>query len=210
MKKIIVLTLATTAIAFGAMGQGALGSINNTGIFFGDGVGSQNTSSSSVYVGALTLEVFFSTTASGADLTAINNLNGTAGGGAAALAAINTDGFTEVDEGGVTGAANSNSQISGFTGTIDLSSAFGPNTAGDIVLYFEGTGGIAGAFAFTGSYGGEQVTNPIGTPYTLSTDSALETLANGSNLALTAVPEPGTMALAGLGGLSLFFFRRKK
>ncbi|HUC85517.1 MAG TPA: PEP-CTERM sorting domain-containing protein [Candidatus Acidoferrales bacterium] len=32
----------------------------------------------------------------------------------------------------------------------------------------------------------------------------------GQNLVLTTVPEPGTLALAALGGASLLMFRRKK
>jgi len=45
-----------------------------------------------------------------------------------------------------------------------------------------------------------------------STPNSPTSAANGGNedLILSPVPEPGTMALAGLGSLSLFLLRRKK
>lgn len=208
MKKVILISTAIVGLTLGAYAQGSLSNVNNTGIYFGDGVDSQDPTSLSVYVGNLTLEVFFSITATAGDVTAINNLDGTAGGGAAALAVLGSDGFTEVDLGGLSGAADANSMISGFAATIVLSSAFAPDTAGDLVLYFVDPEGASGAFAFSGNYGGQQ---PGGSPFDLSGDSDLTSLASANNLALTSpVPEPGPAGLVGFGGLSLFLFRRNK
>jgi hypothetical protein len=38
---------------------------------------------------------------------------------------------------------------------------------------------------------------------------ALDNLGDSQNLVLAPVPEPGTIALAALGGVSLLLFRRK-
>lgn len=208
MKKVILTLTAIAGLTLGAYAQGSLSNVDSTGIYFGDGVGSEDPTSLSVYVGNLTLEVFFSITATAGEVAAINNLDGTAGGGAAALAALGSDGFTEVDLGGLSGSADANSMISGFAATIDLSSAFASDTVGDLALYFVDPEGASGAFAFSGNYGGQQ---PAGAPFDLSGDSDLTSLASANNLALTSpVPEPGIAALAGFGGLSLFLFRRKK
>jgi len=53
---------------------------------------------------------------------------------------------------------------------------------------------------------------PVQVPFLSSTDPNLSADAPsfGQFGVLTSVPEPGTMALAGLGGLSLLAFRRKK
>jgi hypothetical protein len=81
---------------------------------------------------------------------------------------------------------------------------------GDVQTY------LAGAHILSGAYVGE---SPVSGAVTLGNGTTIPTpllfntsapLLQGFTLGLVPVPEPSTLALAGLGGLSLLLFRRRK
>jgi hypothetical protein len=223
MKKLIVTTLATAVVALGALAQGSLTGINNVGMqITTQGLNAINpVTATTWYTGNLTLEVFFAATASDTQtqINAINALDGLPGGGAAALALMTSpaDGFTEVSSstltgltiGSVSGTVNSG-QLGGFS-SVGLPGA--PTSAsGWLAFYVIGSGafsGYSGVAAFAGQAGGNPIASPPGAQYNVGTDVALQNLGNAQNLVLTQVPEPATLALVGLGSLSLMLFRRK-
>jgi PEP-CTERM motif len=224
MKKTIITTLATTVLALGAFAQGSLTSIQS--VFFNDGVttpganASNPASATTYYTGNANLELFYAATANvtAGQITTINALDGTPGGGAAALSLLSLDGFSLVSATQLTNstAGSLSFAVSGgnFTAadpnTIGLLSPVPTGGSGWIAMYLVGAGGTfnnySGVLAFSQSnLGGNPTTTPAGTPFSIVRDPA------GLNLVLTtAVPEPSTMALAGLGGLAAFLFRRKK
>jgi len=85
-----------------------------------------------------------------------------------------------------------------------------------------GTSVFFDVYAWTGNYSSYASALAAGNALTGSSGVFSEVLASATgtandiegmgalNLTSSAVPEPTTMALAGLGGLSLFFLRRKK
>jgi hypothetical protein len=221
MKKLIVTCVASTAVAAGAMAQGSIAGIDATSQYVTtQGANATDPNGASTwYTGSLTLEVLFSSAATAAqDISSINAYNGTANGGYLAYQAALSDGFTEVSltgdattsVGTVSGQASSGNNLRNFPDQVVLSTAFAPNTVGTFTFVFSTTiGGVTyyGTEAFSGSYGGQQVTSPLGTQ--ASVTDAINAIPE--NLVLTpVVPEPTTMALAALGGASLLLFRRKK
>jgi hypothetical protein len=107
--------------------------------------------------------------------------------------------------------------------TAQVNGVVSANAALAVVAWTGNFSSLAAAMAGGGQYGilvFEQAIGPAQpSPFTQDIAAGWNTLANspgsaanGGNddLILTAVPEPTTMALAGLGGLSLFFLRRKK
>ena len=96
------------------------------------------------------------------------------------------------------------------SGIVDL-----PNVGTDVTGYMalvatELTGasdpGWTGVIAFGNqSSGGNYTTTPAGTAVTLTGWNTLD-----ENLVLSPVPEPATLAVAGLGGLSMLLIRRRK
>jgi hypothetical protein len=225
MKKIIIVTLASVSITLGAFAQGSVAGFNTVNSYIttpGANALNPNTATT-FYYGPLSVEVFFSTTATAGDISTINSLNGvssaTAFGDLAGFGfeAVSLTGGVNSSVGFVTGAATSaNNQIAGLPGTVDLSTLFAPSTAGDFAFLIEGGNGGSGSFAnyasieaITGNYGGQQVSPPLGTAFSVT--SGLNALS-GNNIVLTplATPEPATMAMAALGGISLLALRRKK
>ncbi len=214
MKTIILTALATTAIVTGAMAQGSLTGFNAVTQYVttSDGPDPADPGNATTwYTGGLTMEVYFSANATAPDIAAINALNGTdVSGLATALAAedffqVGLSGGIGSPVGSVRGSANEGS-FAGFPEPIYLSSAFGQNTPGAFVFLFEGTSssydGWSGADAIFGNYGSD--VNPF------NVAPALDNLGDQQNLVLAPIPEPGTIALAALGGASLLLFRRKK
>jgi hypothetical protein len=226
MKKIILTTFAVAGLGYGAFAQGSIGDIQvtfqNDGIT--TGVGESNPANATTYYsGNISLEVFVASTANvtANQVAAINALDGTASGGALALSALTTDGFALESDTGAASAPGAAGAIpfSAFEGF--LSPTTNPNqinllqaatgTIEYIALYAVAVGGVdngdSGVLAFSQNVGGNPYSTPAGLASNITKDPA------GQNLDLTApsaVPEPGTMALAGLGSLSLFLLRRKK
>jgi len=221
MKKIVITTIATSALAVGAFAQGSLTSVNNlnTQVTTGDAPNATSLNDATSWLtGDVTLEVFYASTASvtQTQINAINALDGVSGN--EQLALINGDGFAlasgssldSTTTGSVSGYINDGAFD--FTGSGEIGLPGAPTSAtGWLVFYIVGSGQYSlysGALAFANGTGQNPNATPAGIPATLGLDSVGS--GQGLNLVLSAVPEPGTMALAGLGGLSFFLFRRKK
>ena len=226
MKKIILTTFAVGGLACGAFAQGSVGAVqtmfNQDGVTFGLGQ-ADPASATAYYTGNITLEVFIASTASvtANQISAINALDGISGGGSAAFALLGTDGFSLVsDINPVSGTATSGAipftvNDGGFNPStnpnqINLTSPAATSATEWMAIYAVGVGGAdagwSAVLAYSQLTGGNPFVSPPGTAANMATDPT------GQNLDLTAnaVPEPGTMALAGLGSLSLFLLRRKK
>jgi hypothetical protein len=223
MKKTIVTTLAITGLALGAYAQGSLNQVQT--VFSSDGItvgGTEaanpgTTLDSEWYTGNIALEVFYASTASvtADQVAAINALDGVSG--AAALALMQADGFSLVSATALTGSTPGSLNYSVSFG--GLNPASNPNSIGLLAPTVTGTtawlafyavatggtyNGYSGALVWSQNTGGNPNTTPAGTPAIITTDPA------GLNVVLTTVPEPCTMALLGLGGLSLLMIRRRK
>ena len=224
MKK-IVLTLIASAATLGAFAQGSLTTVQ--AMFSNDGITTPGANASNpdlaalglYYTGNLQLELFYSASpTANANVAAINALDGTAGGGAAALALLTagngwslasaSPSSTSLTTGFLTGAASVGSFTAATPNTIGL---VGVPTGGTgfIALYVQGVGGTyagySGVLAWSGqALGGNLNGAPPGTAANIIHDPSV------LNLVLTQVPEPSTMALAGLGMASMFLFRRRK
>jgi len=224
MKKTVAATLLITCVAAGAFAQGSVSSIQSMFGTAGITTPGANAASSSLadpslyYTGNVNVELFYASSGSvnQTQINAINALDGTAGGGAAALALLASDGFTLVSAttpaGSTAGSIAFAVSQGGFTAadpnTIGLLSPVPTQGSGWLAMYAVGSGGTynnySGVIAWNQTnMGGNPTTVPAGTTANIQNPSSL-------NLVLTTVPEPGTMALAGLGGLSLLLFRRKK
>ena len=224
MKKLIVTTLATTAMALGVFAQGSIGGIQT--MFNADGITTPGANATDPnlattwYTGNITLELLYAASGSvtSGQIAAINALDGTSGGGAAAWTLAMSDGFSLVSATSLTGStAGSLAYVVSDGG---LQTASNPNTIGLlapaatsanawIAMYATGSGGAfngySGMLAFTQNTGGNPTTIPPGTQAVMTKDPT------GQNLVLTTVvPEPTTLALAALGGVSMLLIRRKK
>jgi len=230
MKKILIITLATSVTTLSVLAQGSLGSVNNinTGITTPGANASNPNSATTYYTGNISLEVFYAAAASvtQSQINIINALDGSTGGGAAALALLNTDGFVLASAstltGTTTGAVTGNISSGGFNfpsspasaSEIGLPGAPTGATAAQawLAFYVVGSGGsfnnYSGVLAFANGTGGNPNQTP--TPGFTAPITGLDALGLNLVLTTTPVPEPSTMALAGLGGLAALMFRRKK
>jgi len=219
-KQVILTTIAAGALSAGAYGQGLINvnnSVANSPGITTQGLNATSTSSATTYFsGTISLEVFALASATQGELNAINAYANTANGGNLALALAQTDGFLEVSTisvgsstiGAVSGTISSGSFDFTSNANVGLANVT-TSSVESLLLYAVVTGGAyagdSGVVAFNNSVGGSPFASPPGTAASLTGWGTLN-----QNLVLSPVPEPTTMALAGLGSLSLFLFRRKK
>jgi hypothetical protein len=229
MKKQIISILAAGGLAVSAFAQG---SINTSAYLSNDpGVTTQGVNATLTtlaeasplwFTGQLSLAIYEVGTMSGAtySLATINSYLNVSGGASIALGDLTADGYVEASTTTYTG-----STVGSVTGNMSegyFPTAFSPGnigltgvpTATSAYLALVGTVlngadvGYSGVIAFANSTGGNPNQTPTaGTPATLTGWNTLN-----ENLVLSPVvasPEPATMALVGLGSLSLMLFRRK-
>jgi hypothetical protein len=226
MKKILLTGVVGALGVTGAFAQGSIDAL--TSIFSADQIvlpgadaTNPNNFNQTYFSGNVTIALYYaaSSSATAAQVSSINAFDGLAGGGTSALAALTADGFSEVSVPGNNGAgttvgAGSYTVTSGtITSGPDTVGIYGSgvtaNGSGWLALVVTGTGAYS---AYSGvlvwdqpNLGGDPNAPTPGTPADVVQDPA------GVNLVLTtSVPEPGTIALACLGGASLLMFRRKK
>jgi len=210
MKKTILITLAAMGSAFGAFGQGAVGLDNSTaaeGIVL-TGTTGGSASGLGFYSGTAGVEVWYKN-GSAYD---VSSLNGLFANPAAAYAKLTADGFTLA-----TTFIGANVSGGGF-GLGDLHIA-GVSPAGSpitlAIASWQGSGATFQGAANGGVLGFIQPT----ADYTIAptpTSPDLTAATGGFNTtdlrlnAITAVPEPSSFALAGLGAAAMLIFRRRK
>jgi hypothetical protein len=227
MKKTIVSTLALGLLSFSAFSQGSValttqGLANgvNVTLYGGGSDTDPNIASSWAIAPNATYQIWYVATATAGQLNAINALNDVSGGATTALADLATDGFTQVASGSGT-ATDGSFAANGNGGNVVLSGVPTSTDAYLALVIIEGSGGSSdnagvsgaanweGVLAFANNTGGNLAATPTpGFPAALTGWGNL-----GVNLVLSpvSVPEPGTLALAGLGGLaSLVAMRRRK
>jgi hypothetical protein len=221
MKKIILTITAVIGASLSGFSQGqvAFENVNANGFVATDPNG-HTTGSTSGYVQQT---ASFDVACYSIDVTTTSGLNGLDSYGYLNPLDLTSDGFTQ------------DAVAGSLTPLVGTAGAFGPQTAiingvvsaNAVIAVVVWTGGYttyAAALASgTSDIGILVFVNAVGpapqSPYTADIATGWDSLpnsptsaANGGNedLILSAVPEPGTMALAGLGSLSLFLLLRKK
>jgi hypothetical protein len=218
MKKIVLTTLAVGCLAFSAFAQGSL--VLSTGTLLNGvnvttydlaGPATSVDTATTWFTGTASYQLWYKASVPQAQLDAINAYNNVANGSISAMALLASDGFTLAVSGAGTGNDGTYA-ADGSGGTVNLPSPIPPLTAAYLALVLtdttspsDGMTGWRGVLAFANNTGGNYTTTPAGLPGNLTGWDALTV-----NLVMSPVPEPGTMALAGLGGLSLLLFRRRK
>jgi len=103
---------------------------------------------------------------------------------------------------GIAEGANAQVEVVGWTGNFsDFASAYASGTALVGWCGSSVSGGLLSWTQATGAPNASTPTTPVGTPLGA---------AGFQNLVLVPVPEPSTIALAGLGAATLLLFRRRK
>jgi hypothetical protein len=219
MKKQIITILAASGMAVSALAQGSV----NIDASYNPGITTQGlnainpATATTWYTGTMALAIWYAASASSNQLSAINAFLNVTGGEADALALLSSDGFVQVSTttptGSTVGSITDSVGAGAFSfaqSTIGLASPVVTGGNGYLALVGTEVGGThpgwSGVVAFANPLGGNPAAVPAGTPALLSGWNTLN-----ENLVLSAaVPEPGTLALAALGGASLLLFRRKK
>jgi hypothetical protein len=212
MKKSLLTLGAVVAVAAGASAQGVLGISNPSSAGFNTTT-SNPLASGGWYSGNLTLAIY--TLASSAPVAQINADETSAATVGAGIGLITADGTLQdiTASGGSVEAASQPVTVNGGLLASTSEGTYGIGTSGTLsptadiyyaLVFTGGTGGVEGAVVLTGT--------GAYTPGTAQTSDQASGLwpANQQNVFLTPVPEPATLALAGLGGLSMLFLRRRK
>ena len=216
MKRTIAITLTIASLSPAAFGQGAISGLNQATQYvttFGP-LAADPYNATTWYSGPLTLEVLFASAATAGDISALDAAAIQNQGAYNAAVLLSSDGFMVVSLTGgpassigtVSGSADTDFQFAGFPATIDLSTAFAPNTQGAFAFLFTTTvdgSSYEGVEGFMGNYGSAIE------PFDVA--PAIDALGTSQNLVLDPpIPEPGTLALAALGAALLLRFRRQQ
>jgi hypothetical protein len=214
MEKRIALAALATCFSFGTLAQGSVGNIQN--MFWSDGIqppqSHEPVASSTWFTGNATNTLYYAA-AGAVTQTQINAINAPdySDGSPAAVALLGIYGFVEVSATSLTGSTTN--AVSGFEVT-DGGFSGGPNTISLLSpVPTDGSGWLAMVLtAVSGTYTGwegvlawsQPNLGAPGNPANIVTDPG------GLNLVITPIPEPGTLALAALGGASLLLLRFRK
>ncbi len=205
MKKLTLTIAAMIGLSLGAYAQGYVSMTDQ------DTPGGVNTNSSSTGASGgwtvtgqpFTLAIWMaaSNSTSVADAAAISAADQTSGTAAIALLQSDSSVFTQEllgsGEGSLTLAGNATGEGYFALGTIEIQGVSGGTPQLSSVMAIVMTvGNNEGVLAFPQGLGG-------------STAPGVLTYWPSQNLLLSPVPEPASLALAGLGGLSMLLFRRR-
>jgi len=200
MKRVLLTGAAICAFTFGAFAQGLINVGNNT-----EGQYVSLTTAGNYYTGNYSLEVWMLNGAAvPADLTGVN---GSVAGGAPADAVLLADTFKL--ETTFTGAMSGGLFSQGSLNMVDTV-PHGANVVLALAIWNTSSAWVDGV-----PRGVAVFANPVGDPAPLVGPPGLPAELTGwtaltSDLVMTAIPEPSTFALAGLGAAALLIFRRRK
>lgn len=216
MKKSLLTLGVVAGMAAGASAQGLL-TIGGSILF--DTVTSSSATSTGFYTGNLTMEIFTIAAAGNANLaTSINTDEQSLSTVAAGVNLITGGSWTQQQVGTFGGASGTeaSSQIVNIgggnltsAGSVDVGTATSlPQTTSIYyaLVFLNGTGGVEGGIVLNGLGGQDPATSP-------PNSTSNEYPSNAQNILLGTAgapsPEPTSLALAGLGGLSMLFLRRR-
>jgi hypothetical protein len=220
MKKSLLTIGAVVAFAAGASAQGSLSLLGN--VLFNT-VSSSSSATSGFYSGNLTLEIY--TIAAAGNSTLANTINVDEQSKSSVIAGvglIQSDFTLQQIAPPSGGSQGSNTLVTVSGGTlldtqqgdysVGTASSLPQTTSGGVDIYYalvflNGTGNLEGGVVLDNPAGGY---GPATSPPNASSAEWPIFAGSNQNILLQSVPEPATLALAGLGGLSILFLRRRK